>query len=222
MSRTLRRRIFTQVRRVLCTSFAHHRRASAPLICTLSLTTLRFSRPHQSQALSFWRCSVFRCVDSCIVRFHQEVVHLHCLFTFPFRSYVTGNNSETLMLPAGLPFASVGGSSFGNEPNTFAALLGFFSFGGEDLVGSEAASGRQACLVHNQRTNFPALFTIGISSGFYVTEYSSKSRTEVSVREAFVLCHPSLESTVCRLFFLTMLLIWKVCRCSIWRQFHCS
>jgi hypothetical protein len=114
-------------------------------------------------------------------------------FHFPLRSYVTGNNSEALMLPAGLPFASVGGSSFGNEPSTFGALLGFFSFGGEESVDSMAASGRQACLVHNQRTNFPALFTIGISSGFYVTEYSAKSRTEVSVWDALRRCDPSLS-----------------------------
>jgi hypothetical protein len=125
------------------------------------------------------------------------------------------------MLPAGLPFSSVGGSSFGNEPSTFGALLGFFSFGGQDLVDSEAASGRQACLVHNQRTNFPALFTIGISSGFYVTEYSAKSRTEVSVGRALALYDPSL-AVFCRLFFSTMLPIWKVCRCSSWRQFDRS
>jgi hypothetical protein len=101
--------------------------------------------------------------------------------TFPFGSYLTGNNSDTLLLPLGLPFASVGGSAFGNEPSTFGALLGFFRFGGEESGGTNAAAGRQACLVHNQRTNFPALFTIGISSGFHVTEYSEKTRTEVVV-----------------------------------------
>jgi hypothetical protein len=100
---------------------------------------------------------------------------------FPFGRYVTGNNSDTLLLPSSLPFSSVGGSAFGNEPSTFGALLGFFSFGGEELGGSNAAASRHACLVHNQRTNFPALFTIGISPGFHVTEYSEKTRTEVVV-----------------------------------------
>ena len=88
---------------------------------------------------------------------------------------MTGNNTEVLLLPAAVPFTSVSGSAFGNEPSTFGVLFGVFSFDDEG-----SSSGRQACLVHNQRTNFPALFTLGLASGFTVTEFSEKSRAEVN------------------------------------------
>ena len=88
---------------------------------------------------------------------------------------MTGNNSDVLPLPPGMPFTSVGGSGFGNEPSTFGVLFGVFGFEKE-----AAGAASVACLVHNQRTNFPALFTLELASGFSVAEFSEKTRTQVA------------------------------------------
>jgi hypothetical protein len=147
------------------------------------LTAHACSRPRQLQAVGIWRRAVSCNVDSCSVSQWCLMKMRRLCFVRSHSCvgrYVTGNNSDVLPLPSDLPFTSVGGSAFGNEPSTFGALFGFFSFESDASEGPASASGRQACIVHNQRTNFPALFTLNIAHGFSVAEYSETSRSQVN------------------------------------------
>ena len=127
--------------------------------------------------------------------------------------YVTGNNSDVLPLPSDLPFTSVGGSAFGNEPSTFGVLFGVFSFESDAREGLVPASGRQACIVHNQRTNFPALFTLNIAHGFSVAEYSETSRSEVNAVSKHNSTHTS--HSLSRLYSWTTHLLSTGFRCNV-------
>jgi hypothetical protein len=146
--------------------------------CASLRAALQCSRPHQFQAVSVRRRAVQRHIHACAVSFGVRgdgFMSTSKLLALSHFRYVTGNNSDALPLPPGMPFTSVGGSGFGNEPSTFGVLFGVFGF-------DKGASGGTsvACLVHNQRTNFPALFTLELASGFSVAEFSEKTRTEVA------------------------------------------
>jgi hypothetical protein len=146
-------------------------------ICASLRATLQCSRSHQFQAVSLRRRAVQRHVHARAVSFDAAIacVSTNKLLALSRFRYVTGNNSDTLPLQPGVPFTSVSGSGFGNEPSTFGVLFGVFGFDKEALGGASVA-----CLVHNQRTNFPALFTLALASGFSVAEFSEKTRTEVT------------------------------------------